>query len=95
MDQPEPGVFEYKFKIPEKLGIFKFMINHNRYGQSFLESSTEVSIIQFRHNEFARYIPVAFPYYASIFSTMGATLLFVCSFLFSDLSHVKGIQKQQ
>jgi oligosaccharyltransferase complex subunit beta len=34
----------------------------------------------FRHNEFERFLVAAYPYYASVFSTMGAFFLFGFAF---------------
>lgn len=41
----------------------------------------QVSVRPFRHNEFQRFLPAAYPYYASVFFTMAAFFLFGCVFL--------------
>jgi len=46
------------------------MIGYWRYGYTFLNEELEVSIIPFRHNEFARYLQVAFPYYLNVILIM-------------------------
>ena len=60
-----------------------------------IDEMTEVTVMQFRHDEFARFIPVAYPYYLNVFAQMGATFLFVMSFLYADFSSVKGVKKEQ
>ena len=87
------ATYSYKFRVPDKLGVYKFVIQHWRYGYTFIDETLEVSIIQFRHDEFPRFLRVAFPYYTTIFATMAATFLFLVFFLYSDLSHVKGVVK--
>jgi len=37
--------YSYKFKVPDKLGIFRFVIDYNRYGLSSVYEEMEVSII--------------------------------------------------
>jgi oligosaccharyltransferase complex subunit beta len=39
------SVYSRKFKVPEKLGVYKFKITHWRYGVTFIEDEVEVSII--------------------------------------------------
>jgi hypothetical protein len=40
-----PATYTYKFRTPQRLGIFKFVIDHWRYGMSYLEEEQEVSVI--------------------------------------------------
>ena len=42
----------------------------------------QVSVRPFRHNEFERFLVAAYPYYASVFSTMAAFFLFGFVFLY-------------
>lgn len=44
-----------QFKVPERLGIYKFMINHFRYGYTYVNEELEVSIIPYQHDEFPRF----------------------------------------
>jgi oligosaccharyltransferase complex subunit beta len=83
------AVYSAQYKVPDRLGVYKFMITYWRYGYTFLEDQLEVSVIQFRHDEFPRFIPVAFPYYATVFSIMGATFIFLTLFLYSEFAGPK------
>ncbi len=66
------------------------MITHWRYGYTFINEAIEVSIIPFRHDEFPRFLNVAYPYYFTAFATMIATFIFLAFFLYSDFpSQVK------
>lgn len=70
------GNFNVKFKIPDVYGIFKFVVDYNRVGYTHLFSSTQVSVRPLEHTQYDRFIPAAFPYYASAFSMMIAVFFF-------------------
>jgi oligosaccharyltransferase complex subunit beta len=78
------GRHSIKFTAPDDYGIFKFRVLYRRVGYSVLHAETQVSIRPFKHNEYERFIPTAFPYYASIFSTMIGFFLLSLFFLFSS-----------
>ena len=42
----------------------------------------QISVRPFRHNDYERFIPAAYPYYASAFSMMAAVVLFSIVFLY-------------
>ncbi len=71
--------------IPDTLGIYKFYVTHWRYGYSFIEAETLVSCIQYRHDEYPRFLTVAYPYYINVFLVMGAGFLFIVFFLYSEV----------
>ena len=89
---PKSATFSYKFKVPDKLGIFRFVIDYNKHGLSNLNEEMEVSIIQYRHDEFPRFMLRATPYYLSVGLSMFAFFLFIVSFLFTDFSKVPGVK---
>jgi len=37
--------YSYKFRVPERLGIFRFVIDYRRYGLTFLDEQCQVSVI--------------------------------------------------
>ena len=78
------ATYSYKFRVPDRLGIFRFVVDYQRYGLTFLDEQNEVSVIQWRHDAFPRYLTRAMPFYVSVFVLMGAFFIFVTSFLFSD-----------
>ena len=81
-------------KAPNKLGVFKFAVEYWRYGYSFIDEVTEVTVKQFRHDEYPRFLPVAYPYYLNVFAQMGAGFLFVMTYLYADFSNVKGVKRE-
>jgi len=70
------GNFNVQFKIPDVYGIFKFVVDYNRVGYTHLFSTTQVSVRPLEHTQYERFIPAAFPYYASAFSMMIGVFLF-------------------
>jgi len=75
------GLYESRFKIPDVYGVYQFKIDYQRKGYTFLNSATQVSVRPLQHTQYERFIPSAFPYYASAFSMMLGVFLFSCVFL--------------
>jgi len=78
------GKFIAAFTAPDDYGVYKFRVLYRRVGLSVLHAETTVSIRPFKHNEYDRFIPSAYPYYTSAFSVMSGFFLFSLLFLFSD-----------
>lgn len=75
------GRYEAKFKIPDVYGVYQFKVNYDRIGYTQLYSATQVSVRPLEHTQYERFIPSAFPYYASAFSMMIGVFLFSFVFL--------------
>jgi len=75
------GRLSAQFKVPDVYGVFKFVVNHNRLGLTRVHTSTQVSVHPLRHNQYERFIPAAYPYYASSFSMMAGVFIFAVVFL--------------
>ena len=75
------GTFSTRLTVPDVYGVFKFVVDYQRPGYSHLFVSKQAPVRPFKHDEYERFIPAAFPYYASTFSMMagffGLTLLFL------------------
>jgi oligosaccharyltransferase complex subunit beta len=84
MQQSDSATYKAHLVVPDTLGIYKLKISHRRYGYSLIEQETIVSCIQFRHDEYPRFLNIAFPYYTNVFLMMASGFLFVVFFLFSD-----------
>lgn len=91
------ATYSYKFRVPQRLGIFRFVIDYMRYGLTFLDEQCEVSVIQWRHDAFPRYLTRAMPFYTSVIVLMAAFFIFITYFLFSSFSATgsAGSQVQQ
>lgn len=75
------GLYTASFRVPDVYGVFQFKIEYQRLGFSSLSLSKQIPVRPFRHNEYERFIPVAFPYYGASFSTMGAFFIFSIVYL--------------
>ena len=69
------------FKLPDVYGVFQFKVDYNRIGYTHLYNTVQVSVRPFEHTQYERFIPSAYPYYASAFSMMIGLLLFTFVFL--------------
>eukprot|EP00639_Heterosigma_akashiwo_P029114 CAMPEP_0194688364 /NCGR_PEP_ID=MMETSP0295-20121207/16880_1 /TAXON_ID=39354 /ORGANISM="Heterosigma akashiwo, Strain CCMP2393" /LENGTH=131 /DNA_ID=CAMNT_0039577017 /DNA_START=3 /DNA_END=399 /DNA_ORIENTATION=+ len=67
------GGYSTTLKTPDVYGVFKFHVLYRRPGLSVINFDTQVSVRPFKHDEYERFIPAAFPYYAGAFSTMAAS----------------------
>ncbi|KAG2459017.1 dolichyl-diphosphooligosaccharide--protein glycosyltransferase 48 kDa subunit [Polypterus senegalus] len=84
------GKYSVQFKLPDVYGVFQFKVDYNRLGYTHLYSSTQVSVRPLQHTQYERFIPSAYPYYASVFSMMAGLFLFSVVFL-----HMKEKEKSE
>uniref|UniRef100_A0AC11CHD1 Dolichyl-diphosphooligosaccharide--protein glycosyltransferase non-catalytic subunit n=1 Tax=Ovis aries TaxID=9940 RepID=A0AC11CHD1_SHEEP len=75
------GKYSVQFKLPDVYGVFQFKVDYNRLGYTHLYSSTQVSVRPLQHTQYERFIPSAYPYYASAFSMMLGLFIFSVVFL--------------
>ncbi|KAJ3589215.1 hypothetical protein NHX12_010062 [Muraenolepis orangiensis] len=75
------GKYSVRFTLPDVYGVFQFKVDYNRLGFTHLYSSTQVSVRPLQHTQYERFIPSAYPYYASVFSMMGGLFFFSIVFL--------------
>ncbi|KAA8495499.1 Dolichyl-diphosphooligosaccharide--protein glycosyltransferase 48 kDa subunit [Porphyridium purpureum] len=68
--------------IPDVIGIYKFEIAYVRTGYSHVALMENVNVRPFWHNEYERFIPQAYPYYASAFVMMGSLIVFTAVVLY-------------
>lgn len=87
---PNGKLYFVEFKLPDVYGVFQFKVEYNRIGYTNLFSTTQMSVRPFEHTQYERFIPSAFPYYASAFSMMIGLFLFSLVFLhYKDTSKTK------
>lgn len=91
--QRDLNTYSYKFRVPERLGIFRFVVDYTRYGLSFLDEQSEVSVIQWRHDAYPRNVTRAYPFYFSVMCLMAGFFMFIVAFLFSEYKKVKILKK--
>jgi oligosaccharyltransferase complex subunit beta len=76
------GKYQSKFKIPDVYGVYQFKVEYDRVGLTRLFSTTQVSVRPLTHTQYERFIPSAYPYYASAFSMMFGVFVFSFVFLY-------------
>lgn len=70
-----PGRYSAKLRVPDVIGIYSFRVAYYRTGLTPVEVTEVVSVRPFLHNEFERFIPQAYPYYAGAFSMLFGALM--------------------
>ncbi|KAI8999107.1 Dolichyl-diphosphooligosaccharide-protein glycosyltransferase subunit [Trametes punicea] len=80
----EPGKYSVTFRVPDRHGVFKFVVDYKRKGFTYLESTTVVPVVPPRHDEYPRFLSAAWPYYVGAFSTSAAFVIFVALWLGGD-----------
>jgi oligosaccharyltransferase complex subunit beta len=76
------GYYTTRFQVPDTMGVYKFRINYKFPGYSYLDTEAQVAVRPFRHDEYERFLPAAYPYYAGAFSMMAGFFLFSLVFLY-------------
>jgi oligosaccharyltransferase complex subunit beta len=79
------------YKLPDRYGVFSLKVDYARHGYSFVSYVDTVEVRPFRHDEYARFLSVAYPYYANSFSLLFGFLLISSLFLF----HVDPVKKEK
>lgn len=77
------GLYFTSFKVPDVYGVFQFKVEYQRLGYTRLSLSKQIPVRPFRHNEYERFIPTAFPYYGASFSMMTGFFIFTIVYLYS------------
>lgn len=77
----DDGKFSVQYKLPDVYGVYQFIVDYDRIGYTHLYSSTQVSVKPLLHTQYERFIPSAYPYYASAFSMMFGCFIFAIVFL--------------
>jgi oligosaccharyltransferase complex subunit beta len=80
------GKFSAQFMLPDVYGVFKFVLRFDRLGYGRVELIEKVIVEPFRHDQFERFIPAAFPYYASAFAMMAGFFVFGLYFLYAPMN---------
>ncbi|KAK2665268.1 hypothetical protein Ddye_003842 [Dipteronia dyeriana] len=77
------GLYSTSFKVPDVYGVFQFKVEYQRLGYTSLSLSKQIPVRPFRHNEYERFLPAAYPYYGASFSMMVGFFIFTVVHLYS------------
>ncbi|THG98057.1 hypothetical protein EW026_g4066 [Hermanssonia centrifuga] len=78
------GEYSVTFRVPDRHGVFKFIIDYKRKGWTHLQSSTVVPVVPPRHDGYPRFLSAAWPYYIGAISTSIGFVLFSTLWLAGD-----------
>ncbi|XP_018849589.1 dolichyl-diphosphooligosaccharide--protein glycosyltransferase 48 kDa subunit-like isoform X2 [Juglans regia] len=77
------GRYFTAFKVPDVYGVFQFKVEYQRLGYTSLSLSKQIPVRPYRHNEYERFIPAAYPYYGAAFSMMAGFFIFTAVHLYN------------
>ena len=80
-----------EFKVPDKQGVYKFVLNISRRGYTFILNETKMPVRPLHHNEFQRFHVAAYPYYFCVFLSMIFLIKFL-SLLFRTKEELKEVK---
>jgi oligosaccharyltransferase complex subunit beta len=80
----QPGLYRVAFRVPDRHGVFKFVLDHRRRGWTTLQVATTVPVVPPRHDGYPRFLSAAWPYYAGAISTSVGFLVFAALWLAGD-----------
>jgi len=83
LEHDKKGHYTTTFQIPDVYGVYTLKLSYFRLGYTSLESKIIATVRPLRHDQYERFIPQAYPYYASAFSMMAAVVLFSAIFLYN------------
>nr|KJB79491.1 hypothetical protein B456_013G052700 [Gossypium raimondii]KJB79492.1 hypothetical protein B456_013G052700 [Gossypium raimondii] len=76
LSNDKKGLYSASFKVPDVYGVFQFKVEYQKLGYTSLSLSKQIPVRPYRHNEYERFIPTAYPYYGAAFSTMAGFFIF-------------------
>ncbi|KAM7253635.1 hypothetical protein ACFE04_021789 [Oxalis oulophora] len=77
------GLYSTAFKVPDVYGVFQFKVEYERLGYTTLSLSKQIPVRPYKHNEYERFIPAAYPYYGAAFSMMTGFFIFSAVHLYN------------
>jgi len=80
----QPGLYRIRFRVPDRHGVFKFVLDYCRCGWTMLKTATTVPVVPPRHDGYPRFLSAAWPYYAGAISTSVGFLVFATLWLVGD-----------
>ncbi|KAK8624828.1 hypothetical protein V6N13_089714 [Hibiscus sabdariffa] len=76
LSNDKKGLYSASFKVPDVYGVFQFKVEYQKLGYTSLSLAKQIPVRPYRHNEYERFIPTAYPYYGAAFSTMAGFFIF-------------------
>jgi len=77
------GKYSVEFTIPDVYGVFSFKVDYKRQGYTNINLKNIKSVRPFRHDEYPRFIYMAYPYYLSAISMAAGVVILTIFLLFT------------
>lgn len=87
--------YSASFKLPDKHGVFSFVVKWKRNGWSYIEVKDTAPVRPFNHDEHPRWLSSAYPYYTGAWSTVIAFLVFSTAWIMTAGNEMKGDGKKK
>jgi len=72
-----------QFTLPDVYGVFTLRVNYKRTGYTYIDAKDVIAVRPFQHDEYPRFLPSAWPYYATSASVMLAFVAFSGAWMWS------------
>ena len=82
MTPDQDGRYSVSFRAPDVYGSFQFIVDYNRLGYNHLVVKAPIPVRPFAHDEYDRFIFMAYPYYIGVGTLMVGFMVFAAAFLF-------------
>ncbi|TIA68352.1 hypothetical protein E3P92_04087 [Wallemia ichthyophaga] len=82
-------VYKLTFRVPDRHGIFKFVVDWKRQGYSFIDEQMRTTVAPIRHDEHPRFLNHAWPFYSGTLFTLVSFVAFAALWLSWD-DKIKG-----
>ena len=77
------GQYEASFRVPDKYGVYKLVVEYFSFGYSWIDLSVETPVRPLKSSEYERFIPMQLPYYSSLLTVVTGFLIMTTVFLYS------------
>jgi oligosaccharyltransferase complex subunit beta len=76
-----------------KEGIYQFKVSYRKPGWTFLVESERVTVRPYKHDEYERFLLVAYPYQFGLCGTIASTFIFMVVYLYTSTTDVKKMKE--
>jgi len=77
------GKYKIETILPDVYGVFTFKIDYKRMGYTNVNVKNIIPVRPFRHDEYPRFLHMAYPYYLSSMSMIGGVIVLTIFLLFT------------
>jgi oligosaccharyltransferase complex subunit beta len=75
--------FVAEFQLPDVFGVYTLMVRYQRPGYTWIEQRDVVPVRPYHHDEYPRFLSIAYPYYTGAASVMLGFLVFCAVWLYT------------